>query len=86
MEVAGLATITDGAVLLPKLFRRLADFLHLNGEDPSLAGFAAYLAQRDDRVLVLDDARYTTFAEVVEVREQRVRLTVAPEQLVFQEA
>jgi hypothetical protein len=37
-------------------------------------------------VLVLDDARYTTFAEVVEVRGQRVRLTVAPEQLVFQEA
>ena len=86
VEVAGLATITDEAVLLPKLFRRLADFLHLNGEDPSLAGFAAYLTQRDDRVLVLDDARYTTFAEVVEVRGQRIRLTVAPEQLVFQEA
>ena len=86
VEVAGLTTITDGAVLLPKLFRRLADFLHLNGEDPSLAGFAAYLAQRDDRVLVLDDARYTTFAEVVEVSGQRVRLTVTPEQLVFEEA
>ena len=53
----GLTTITDDAVLLPKLFRRLADFLHLNGEDPSLAGFAAYLTQRDDRVLVLDGAR-----------------------------
>jgi hypothetical protein len=86
VEVAGLSTITDDAVLMPKLFRRLADFLHLNGEDPSLAGFVAYLTQRDDRVLVLDDARYTTFAEVVEVRGQRVRLTVAPEQLVFEEA
>lgn len=86
VEVAGLTTITDDAVLMPKLFRRLADFLHLNGEDPSLAGFAAYLTQRDDRVLVLDDARYTTFAEVVEVSGQRVRLTVTPEQLVFEEA
>jgi hypothetical protein len=85
VEVKSLATLTDDAVILPKLFRRLVDYLTLNDDDPSLAGFPAYLAQRDDRVFILSTGHYTGFDYVVEVKKQIVRLTTAPEDLVFQE-
>jgi endonuclease YncB( thermonuclease family) len=85
IEVKSLATLTDDAVILPKLFRRLVDYLTLNDDDPDLAGFPAYLAQREDRVFILSTGHYTGFDYVVEVKKQVVRLTTAPEDLVFQE-
>jgi hypothetical protein len=85
VKVAGLATLTDDAVVLPKLFRRLVDYLDLNANDPSLAGFSAYLAQRGDMVFVLSTGHYTGFDFVVKVDGQTVRLTTEPEDLVFQE-
>ena len=85
VEVKGLATLTDEAVILPKLFRRLVDYLTLNDDDPALAGFPAYLAQREDRVFILSTGHYTGFDYVVQVKGQVVRLTTAPEDLVFQE-
>jgi hypothetical protein len=72
-------------VILPKLFRRLVDYFALNDDDPSLAGFPDYLAQRNDRVFILTTGHYTGFDYVVEVEKQVVRLTTAPENLVFQE-
>ena len=86
VTVTGLDGLSDDAVILPKLFRRLADYLALNGGDPSLAGLPAYLAQRDDRVLILSTGHYTGFDFVVAVDGQSVRLTRPPEDLVFQEA
>ena len=86
VSVTGVETLTDEAVILPKLFRRLADYLHLGGGDPSLDGFLAYLAQRDDRVLILSAGHYTSFDTVVAVSGRKVRLTSPPEDLVFQEA
>jgi hypothetical protein len=85
VEIESLATLTDDAVILPKLFRRLVDYLALNNDDPSLSGFKAYLAQRPDQVFILSTGHYTGFDYVVEVRKQVVRLTTAPEDLVFQE-
>lgn len=85
IEVKSLATLTDDAVILPKLFRRLVDYLTLNDDDPALAGFPAYLAQREDRVFILSTGHYTGFDYAVEVKKQVVRLTTAPEDLVFQE-
>jgi hypothetical protein len=85
IEVKSLATLTDDAVILPKLFRRLVDYLTLNDDGPALAGFPAYLAQREDRVFILTTGHYTGFDYVVEVTKQVVRLTTAPEDLVFQE-
>ncbi len=86
VKLDALATITDDAVILPKLFRRLVDYLHLNGDDPSLTGFKAYLAQRGDPVFILSTGHYTGFDYVVDVKGQVVRLTTEPEDLVFQEA
>jgi hypothetical protein len=70
---------------MPKLFRRLADYYTLNDQDPSLDGFADYLAQRDDRIYVLPTGQYTGLDSVVKVTGQVVRLTYPPEQLVFEE-
>jgi endonuclease YncB( thermonuclease family) len=85
VTVASLATLTDDAVILPKLFRRLTDYLHLNGDDPSLAGFAAFLTQQDDTLWVISRAEKSTLAALVEVAGQTVSLTRPPEDLVFDE-
>ncbi len=85
VKVKKLSTLTDEAVILPKLFRRLADYLQLGDGNPSLAGFAAFLAQRDDRVLVISTGQKTGFDNLVVVKGQLVRLTVAPEDLMFDE-
>jgi endonuclease YncB( thermonuclease family) len=86
VEVKSLATLTDEAIVLPKLFRRLVDYLAINDRDISLAGFPAYLEQRQDPVFILSTGHYTGFDFVVDVRGQVVRLTTDPEDLVFQEA
>jgi endonuclease YncB( thermonuclease family) len=85
VEVVSLRTLTDEAVILPKLFRRLVDYLHIGGGHPSLAGFRDYLAQRDDRLLIIPTAHRTGFDFVVAVDGQTVSLDVAPENLVFDE-
>ena len=86
VDVENLATLTDDAVVLPKLFRRLVDYLAINDRDVSLTGFAAYLEQRQDPVFILSTGTYTGFDFVVSVRDQVVKLTTDPEDLVFQEA
>ncbi|MGZ6674203.1 MAG: nuclease [Solirubrobacteraceae bacterium] len=86
VDVESLAMLTDDAVLLPKLFRRLVDYLAINDRDVSLDGFPTYLEQRQDPVFILSTGAYTGFDFVVDVRGQVVRLTTDPEDLVFQEA
>jgi endonuclease YncB( thermonuclease family) len=83
--VASLATLTDDAVLLPKLFRRLVDYLQLGSGDVSLARFADYLRQRNDRLYVIPTAQRTGLDTLVEVDGQSLRLTVDPEDIVFEE-
>lgn len=83
--ITALNSLTDSAVLLPKLFRRLADYLVLSDGDTSLAGFPAYLAQRDDRLLILSNGQWTGFDSVVEVTGDTVKLSHAPEDMVFDE-
>ena len=85
VTVESLATVTDSAVILPKLFRRLAEYLQLNDGDPSLAGFSEFLAQQDDRLWIVPTDQKTGFDTVVAVDGQTVKLTWAPEELVFEE-
>ena len=85
VRVEALGTLTDHAVILPKLFRRLVDYLQLNGDDPSLAGFKSYLAQRDDRLYIIPNAQKTSLDTIVEVDGQTVKLTRPPEELIFDE-
>jgi hypothetical protein len=85
VEVKSLTTLTDDAEILPKLFRRLTDYLHLNGDDPSLAGFMTFLSQQDDQLWVIPTGQKTGFDTVVAVSGQTVRLKRLPEELVFEE-
>lgn len=85
-RIEGLSTLADEAVILPKLYRRLADYLVLNDGDPSLAAFRDYLAQRQDRSFILSTGHSTTGLDfVVSVTGQTVKLTYQPEDLVFDE-
>jgi hypothetical protein len=81
----GMTNLENDVLLMPKLFRRLVDYYALGDGDPSLAGFAGYLAQRDDRITVLPTGQWTGLDTVVRVDGHNVRLTVPPENLVFDE-
>ena len=79
--------LSDELVILPKLFRRLVDYLGLDEEGGvSLSGFAHYLDTRDDRLFTVPDGQATELATLVQVRRQSVQLDVEPERIVFQEA
>jgi hypothetical protein len=85
-ELAEREQVQDEFVVLPKLFRRLVDYLELEGPGSvDLSGFPAFLAARADRLITLPDGHVTHLGGVVEVDGQQVRLTVPPEQLVFLE-
>jgi hypothetical protein len=71
-------------VIVPKLFRRLADYLHLG--DDSMAGFVAFLDQAADRFCILSTGHSTTgLDEVVQVSGNNVKMTRPIEDLVFDE-
>ncbi|MGW6982434.1 nuclease [Streptomyces sp. NPDC054932] len=88
--VTGLSSVIDtgtpaeGAVVLPKLFRQLADYFNLGATD--LAGFRAFLDQEADRYLILSTGQFTTgLDEVVAVDGTTLKMTRPPEDLVFQD-
>lgn len=83
--VRGRATLTDEVVILPKLFRRLVDYLGLNDGDASLAGLAGFLASQNDRLWIIPEGRATGFDNVIQVSGQEVKLLYPPEDLVFVE-
>ncbi|MEU8527534.1 nuclease [Streptomyces sp. NPDC048629] len=84
--VTGMSDLTKdtGAVILPKLFRRLVDYLNLG--DPDLSGFPAFLDQAQDKFWILSTGQFTTGLDaVVEVMDSKVRMTHASEDLVFED-
>jgi len=85
LTVSSLSQVQDDAIILPKLFRRLTTYLGLSDGSVSLAGFLAYLDQQADHVYVMPDLHYTGLSTLIEVADQTVRLTVAPELLIFEE-
>lgn len=85
-KVTGIASLTDDVVILPKLFRRLMDYLHL--DTMSLTCFPAFLAGVQDRYSILSTGeRRAGLHHIVEVTDDHtVRMTHPPEDLVFEEA
>ncbi|WP_101831331.1 nuclease [Frankia canadensis] len=90
--VSSRAALTDDLVVLPKLFRRLAEYLTLDesgGVD--LSGFRDFLATLDDRLFTVPDGQATALDSLVTVATasgttgQTVTLTVPPERIVFLE-
>lgn len=81
-KVTGLKSITEDNVILPKLFRRLAAYIHEVGKP--LSQFTDHLANNSESVLVLPLGHFTHLDDVIEVKAGTVKMTVAPENLVFQ--
>jgi hypothetical protein len=84
--ITSLEALNEQLVILPKLFRRLVDYLALGAGDISLAGFLAFLASRDDRLFVVPDGHATGLDNISQVEGQTVRLLHPPQELIFIEA
>jgi endonuclease YncB( thermonuclease family) len=69
-------------IILPKLFRRLVRFLK---EGADLQGFKAYLEANPDPLTLLPTGRRAHLAAFIQVEQNSLMLTVAPEDLVFVE-
>ncbi len=86
-KITGMSSITHDVVILPKLFRRLKEYLSLG--DTSLAGFPVYLAGAADkfRILSATPSRLLTgLQNVVEVTNgETVKMTHSSEDLLFDE-
>jgi hypothetical protein len=80
--VLSLKTITEEYAVLPKLFRRLSEYIISYG---TVLGFKQKLAESQEPVLDLRCAHFTHFDTFVEQAEgsAEIRLTRLPEELVF---
>ncbi|MCM6773721.1 hypothetical protein NDR87_09590 [Nocardia sp. CDC159] len=84
--ITSATSLTDDVLVLPKLFRRLADYLRLGGGDLSLAGFREFLAEAKDRFFILSLGHSTVGLDaIVEVDGDVVRMTHPATDLVFDE-
>ncbi|MEU9037761.1 nuclease [Streptomyces sp. NPDC048352] len=90
-KVTGMASLTadDGAVILPKLFRRLKDYLDLDLhlEGAPLACLPAFLAGAGDTYYLQGTAeRLTGLQGIVVTDGETVRMTRPVEEITFDEA
>ena len=83
-KTESLASFTEDLVIVPKLFRRVADYIRLFG--PSLDCLPAYLAGGADEFFLPDqDRSIVGLQHVVEVTNGTFRMTRPIEDLVFVE-
>lgn len=82
VDATDLSVLIDEVALLPKLFRRLSDYMAAEG---TALGFHEALAAAQEPVLDLATSNFTHFDTFIEQAEgsTRIRLTVPPESLVF---
>lgn len=83
VRVDSLNAITEEHIVLPKLFRRLAEFI-AGDPTPDMNLFLEWLEMKSERVLVLRNANFTHFDDLIEVDDLVMRLTELPEDMVFQ--
>jgi endonuclease YncB( thermonuclease family) len=83
-DAVDLASITVQIPIMPKLFRRLIEFMVNYGTS---AGFKEKMAQSREGVFDLVDSNFTHFDTFIDQQpgSTRIRLTRNPEQLVFSE-
>jgi hypothetical protein len=80
VHAAELQAVTDTHVILPKLFRRLVEFLR-GGR--SVTGFKTFMEKKAEPITILPGAHFTHFDTVLDVQGITVRMTERPENLVF---
>ena len=79
LQVTSQVDLEQQAVVFPKLYRRLSEFLA--GQQPG--GLVGLLAASQEQVLDLPAGNFTHFDNVVGVEGDQVRLLRRPEELVF---
>ncbi|TQC41389.1 nuclease [Rhodococcus sp. WS4] len=82
--LAGRDQLMDEVVLLPKLFRRLAEYL-ATGDDVDLGRFSEFLQAHGDELFTVPAGHATHLDTLVEVTDQFLRLTVEPENIIFRD-
>lgn len=80
--VSSLAVITTDQPILPKLFRRMSEYLVNFG---SIRGFKQKLAMAKEPVYDLRQQNFTHFDTFIEQKGERIKLTRRPEELIFDE-
>lgn len=80
-DVTGLESLEEEHVILPKLFRRLVEYLQGGGQ---VAGFDEFLEGRAEEIIIIPGVHATHFDTVVEVEGETVRMTERPEDLIFE--
>lgn len=80
-EVTGIQSITDEHVILPKLFRRLAEYMEAGGP---IAGFKEFLEMKEDGVTIISSAHFTHLDTLIKITGNEVKMTEPPENLVFE--
>ena len=82
VAITSLRSITEEFAILPKLFRRLSEYL-VNFD--TVEGFKRMLAESREPVLDLRHCHFTHFDTFVEESGNQIKLTRFPEELVFDE-
>lgn len=80
--VSSLSVITNDRSILPKLFRRMSEYLVNTG---SIKGFKQAMAKAKESVYDLQQQNFTHFDTFIEQKGERIKLTRLPEELIFDE-
>lgn len=79
-SVSSLKGITEEVAVLPKLFRRIVDYM---GEGGRIDGFKEHLQKGCEPLVRVQQVHFTRLDAIVEVRGDGVRLSEQPENLIF---
>ncbi len=79
-SVSDLKTITDEAAILPKLFRRIVNYM---GEGGSIIGFKEHLQKSCEPLVRIEQVHFSRLDALVQMRGEKVRLAEVPENLIF---
>lgn len=80
--VNSLSVITTDRPILPKLFRRMSEYLVNVG---SIKGFKQVMAKAKEPVYDLRQQNFTHLDTFIEQKGERIKLTRLPEELIFDE-
>lgn len=79
-DVPSFEPLMDHVVIMPKLFRRIAEYM---GDGGSIAGFKQFLYAKWDPLIRVQQVHFTRLDAVIKVEGDRVTLSEAPEHLIF---
>jgi endonuclease YncB( thermonuclease family) len=79
-DVPNFQPLMDNVVIMPKLFRRIAEYM---GDSGSITGFKQFLYAKWDPLIKIQQVHFTRMDNIVIVEGDRVTLGEPPENLIF---